>query len=206
MLLRLTLWALFIGSVIMGFFGYQTGSATTTVIGMMAMIFIAFLLFFLIKMSLQAGLMFVKIVIIVLLVGGIILLAVRGISYLWNTGKQTAQKAVEQSVQIPGKIQNPSFFSTVSSFLSGDKTPTVIPLKEDKNKSVTPKKTQKIVGTVTAVTNGTTFSIGERSIRLYGIDAPALSQTCLDLRGQSYKCGLSAKQKLGKLLLNKIID
>lgn len=207
MLLRITLWALLIGSVIMGYLGYQTGSTTTTIVGMAAMVFIAFLLFFLIKMSLQAGLIFVKVVVIVLLIGGVVLLGIKGCSLLWNKGSQAAHKAAEQSVQIPGKIQTPSFFSNIKSFFTGKKQPDVIPMNKTREDNVqTQKPLNKISGKVTGILSGRTFQMGNMDIKLYGIDAPALTQTCLNLRGESYSCGHTSKQKLSKLLLNKTVE
>lgn len=42
------------------------------------------------------------------------------------------------------------------------------------------------------ILNGDTLSIRGRNIVLFGIDAPELSQTCTNQRGQSYNCGRDA--------------
>ncbi len=49
------------------------------------------------------------------------------------------------------------------------------------------------------VIDGDTLAIGETRIRLYGIDAPELSQSCSDMRGQDWACGQWAKAVLVKL-------
>jgi len=42
------------------------------------------------------------------------------------------------------------------------------------------------------IINGDTLSIRGRNVILFGIDAPELSQTCTNQRGQSYNCGKEA--------------
>lgn len=42
------------------------------------------------------------------------------------------------------------------------------------------------------ILNGDTLSIRGRNVTLFGIDAPELSQTCTNQRGQSYNCGKEA--------------
>src|SRR5215213_1968061 len=43
-----------------------------------------------------------------------------------------------------------------------------------------------------AVIDGDTLEIRGERIRLFGIDAPESGQTCLDAKGQSYRCGQKA--------------
>lgn len=49
------------------------------------------------------------------------------------------------------------------------------------------------------VVDGDTLAIGETRIRLYGIDAPELSQSCSDMRGHDWACGQWSKAVLEKL-------
>ena len=66
-----------------------------------------------------------------------------------------------------------------------------------------------ITGVVTGVTDGGAFSIGHQSIRIFGIDAPALRQQCrLDAiyaPGPSpcIPCGEAARHFLAELILGK---
>src|SRR5215213_11969999 len=43
-----------------------------------------------------------------------------------------------------------------------------------------------------AVIDGDTLEIRGERIRLFGIDAPESGQTCLDAKGQRYRCGKKA--------------
>ena len=221
MLLRITLWAMLLGSIIMGYFGYQSGSTLTTFVGMAAIVFILFLLFFLAKMTLAAGLTFVKVVVIILLVGGVILLCVRGCAIVWQKGQNAVhttteafQSVQEKSLAIPGKLQtsSSSWWSKVKEVLgvsSSTSTEMLPPSKistetnQDNEKSTQP---QILTGTVSKVLSATTFVMNGITLKLYAIDAPDLSQTCLTKRSETYKCGKQAKKKLEKLLLNKNIS
>lgn len=53
----------------------------------------------------------------------------------------------------------------------------------------------KTIG-VPEVVDGDTLTIGGESIRLWGIDAPELDQTCRRADGASYPCGAVAKERL----------
>ena len=50
------------------------------------------------------------------------------------------------------------------------------------------------------VGDGDTFRMGGRTIRLAGIDAPELAQTCTNVQGGEYPCGREAKEALTRLL------
>lgn len=49
------------------------------------------------------------------------------------------------------------------------------------------------------VADGDTLDVGGRKIRLFGIDAPELKQTC-DLSGQSWACGEESARQLSELV------
>jgi endonuclease YncB( thermonuclease family) len=54
-------------------------------------------------------------------------------------------------------------------------------------------------GHVTA-TDGDSLRVGNQRIRLIGIDAPELTQTCRDARGGPWDCGRAAKARLAELV------
>lgn len=47
---------------------------------------------------------------------------------------------------------------------------------------------------------------GDVRIRLFGIDAPELDQTCLDARGRPYECGDAAKRRLRDLVEGRRLE
>jgi endonuclease YncB( thermonuclease family) len=52
--------------------------------------------------------------------------------------------------------------------------------------------TPEIIAGRATVIDGDTLEIRGERIRLFGIDAPESGQTCLDAKGQSYRCGQKA--------------
>src|SRR5215207_340744 len=50
----------------------------------------------------------------------------------------------------------------------------------------------EIIAGRASVVDGDTIEIRAERIRLFGIDAPESGQTCLDAKGQSYRCGQKA--------------
>jgi len=52
------------------------------------------------------------------------------------------------------------------------------------------------------VKDGDTLTLGGTTFRLDGIDAPEFNQTCLDEKGQEWKCGLVARDALTSLIAN----
>ena len=64
---------------------------------------------------------------------------------------------------------------------------------------------QTVTGTGTAL-EGDIVSVGGRTIRLYGIDAPELGQTCTDRRGREYDCGAAARNILTMLIQDREMD
>ena len=49
-------------------------------------------------------------------------------------------------------------------------------------------------------TDGDLLRVGNQRIRLIGIDAPELTQTCRDARGGTWDCGRAAKARLAELV------
>jgi endonuclease YncB( thermonuclease family) len=48
--------------------------------------------------------------------------------------------------------------------------------------------------------DGDSFRLGDERVRLLGIDAPELQQTCQDERGEEWPCGLAARNRMASLL------
>ncbi len=55
------------------------------------------------------------------------------------------------------------------------------------------------------VIDGDSLMLDGQKVRLYGIDAPELSQMCTDRSGVSYRCGHKARQFLKSLVGNALI-
>jgi endonuclease YncB( thermonuclease family) len=58
-----------------------------------------------------------------------------------------------------------------------------------------------IAGQKLYVVDGDSFAVGTRKLRLDGIDAPELKQTCLDTQNVEWPCGRAARAALEQLLL-----
>jgi endonuclease YncB( thermonuclease family) len=56
------------------------------------------------------------------------------------------------------------------------------------------------------VTDGDSLIVGGKRVRLYGVDAPELDQTCLDANHTPYRCGVAARTYLLSLILNKRVE
>lgn len=57
-----------------------------------------------------------------------------------------------------------------------------------------------IAGQPIRVSDGDSFMIGQRKLRLDGIDAPEFLQSCKDAAGRDWPCGRTARAALEKLL------
>lgn len=64
--------------------------------------------------------------------------------------------------------------------------------------------TAPVTGAYTAV-DGDSLRKGGQDVRLHGIDAPELHQTCSRRNGQDYSCGQEAKRTLAGLITGKSI-
>ena len=53
---------------------------------------------------------------------------------------------------------------------------------------------------IAVVVEGDRLNVNGRPVRLYGIDAPEIGQTCLSRRGESYDCGAVAREVLDRLI------
>jgi endonuclease YncB( thermonuclease family) len=55
------------------------------------------------------------------------------------------------------------------------------------------------------ISDGDTLTLGGTKFRLDGIDAPEFNQICLDEKGQTWKCGLNARDALAKRIANHAV-
>jgi endonuclease YncB( thermonuclease family) len=63
---------------------------------------------------------------------------------------------------------------------------------------------QVLTGSATAA-DGDSLVLGSQRVRLFGIDAPELDQTC-HTNGTAWQCGDEAKQKLNELVVGQRVD
>lgn len=59
---------------------------------------------------------------------------------------------------------------------------------------------QPLLGGRASVADGDTLRLGGDRIRLTGLDAPELDQTCTDAAGSSWPCGRQSSRRLGELI------
>lgn len=210
MLLRISLWAMLLGSVIMGFFGWQTGSATTTVVGIIAFLIAGFILFFLAKLMVHIGAAIIKFIVI----GALLLMLgfglYRGGMFLLNAGKEAVESGSQKITSWETAAESASFSERLRRFFIDDdyhhsdkgKKP-LKPVSQQVQPSQTPFRQGSISGIVSRVRTGYLFELNGHFIKLFGMDAPDLAQTCLDKRQQKYDCGHQAKERLERLILGK---
>ena len=55
----------------------------------------------------------------------------------------------------------------------------------------------------TFVIDGDSIKVGEKEVRLFGIDAPEYHQTCFDEKNKEYACGKASREFLNKLASKK---
>ena len=63
----------------------------------------------------------------------------------------------------------------------------------------------KIADKVMAI-DGDTLRSADAEVRIYGVDAPELAQTCTDANGKDWDCGKAAQAKLKSLIGRKAVD
>lgn len=62
----------------------------------------------------------------------------------------------------------------------------------------------EVTGTAQAIT-GDLITINNLDIRLYGIDAPEIGQTCWNVRGVAYDCGIGARNMMTRILNDRTL-
>ncbi|MBR6412052.1 MAG: thermonuclease family protein [Alphaproteobacteria bacterium] len=206
MLMRLLLWAILLGSVIMGYFGYKTGSATNAAVGMALFLGAGFILFFLLKALLHFGLLVVKIFLFLGLIALIVVAGLKGCEYMTKGDIPSPDSEQKEQTEITQSFTDskPGLFQKAMDFLSFKKKKSqprnVLPnIPQESVKPATLPKS--IQGKVTEVRSGYLFKIGKHYVKLYGIDTPDPGQSCLDRRGSTYKCGKKSRKMLERLIL-----
>ena len=210
MLMRIILWAILAGSIVMGYFGYKTGSATNAAVGIGIIIVAAFAIFFMMKMFLHFGFFLVKILLIMGLIALIAISGLKGCQYLMDSGRKINSQQTQKLQEMEENIATKPLLDRFISFFSFSNDPSkeghrrMIKGKEIDLRQI-PKQPlpQQISGQVTEVRSGYLFRIGQHFVKLYGIDAPDPRQTCLDKRGATYNCGHKSKVMLERLILGK---
>jgi endonuclease YncB( thermonuclease family) len=61
----------------------------------------------------------------------------------------------------------------------------------------------KVLSGTATVVDGDTLRIASERVRLAGLDAPEIDQTCVDPNGGEWRCGLAAKRRLAALVARK---
>ena len=61
---------------------------------------------------------------------------------------------------------------------------------------------RQVVAADVRVVDGDTLVVNGERVRLEGIDAPELAQTCVKASGKTYRCGVAAKEHLQSLIMN----
>ena len=207
MLIRILLWAVVIGSIIMGIIGVQTGSATNAAVGIAILLIGAFLLFFLLKLFLHFGFFLVKLLLIIGLIALIAVAGVKSCQFLMGD-KSPAPSVSEQPSPAEENITLSSEFPAQSGWVQKMKNLLSFPKAQEPTSYPQPVRvTQRplpksVSGQVTEVRSGYLFRIDNHFIKLYGIDAPDPQQTCINSRGETYDCGRKSKLMLERLILN----
>lgn len=59
---------------------------------------------------------------------------------------------------------------------------------------------------IAVVVEGDRLNVNGLPVRLYGIDAPEIGQTCLSRRGEPYDCGAAARAVLERLIGTRLVQ
>ena len=201
MLTRILIWAVVIGSIVMGFIGIQTGSVTNAAIGICILIIGAFLVFFLLKLFLHFGFFLVKILLILGLISLIVVAGIKGCTYLATEASPKPQPPKPEPIVIIGdeSLPTPNLWQKAKKILHFNQSPEKAQPVSQMRQVQSPLPS-RISGVVKSVQSGYLFKIGDHFIKLYGVDAPDPKQKCLDARGSRYDCGKQAKAMLERLI------
>lgn len=214
-MVRIILLLLLTSSIVMGGLGVQQGDSSFLK-GGAGLLIVAFLLVIIYKVIWKA--MGCFLVIAIVLIGAFILFSGTGLMpSMSSIGKMIPFMNNESSVVAPQQVpempsppppplqeKKDNFIEILPEKIA--ETPVVVEEKIIENQEILPEtemlQPQNVVFGTARIINGDTIQIGNRIIRLFGIDAPEPSQTCATRTGTSYRCGQKAALELRKMLGN----
>lgn len=117
----------------------------------------------------------------------------QNVKVFMGQGVQTSQDVIAEADMVPEKKADDSIVNLVEPdahpILTEDITDMLIPKKKtQKKQEFNPMNYPAIYG-VTRVLSGDTLTMNGRVVKLFGVAAPDISQTCADASGRGYKCG-----------------
>lgn len=117
-----------------------------------------------------------------------------------DTAGQPAPQIAEQK-SCPPECQQPQQAESggiLSNLFGGNKQPA-------KSEGFNPKNFPAVYSAAQVI-SGDTLALGNRYLRLYGIDAPENNQQCADAAGRSYSCGRQAAAWLSSWLQDNVLE
>lgn len=109
----------------------------------------------------------------------------------------TMQK--DGTVNLVGEDQHPILTEKIAADLLAPKK------QETKPARFNPLDYPAISG-VSRIVSGDTLQVNGRTVKLFGVAAPNVSQTCADASGRGYKCGQQAISWLGSWLADNVVQ
>ena len=208
-MMKVMLWAILLGSVIMGFIGYQSGSATNAAVGIGVVILTGLALLLVLKIMAHVGFFIGKVLLFFALAGLIILSCVKGYQYLTGKGHSVEREQPSETDTFNNDVADKTIWRKMSSFFEMAKSSPVTGRSRQQQpvalqkKEATMKLPDTIGGRISEIRSGYLFKIGKHYVKLYGIDTPDPRQKCLNNRGENFDCGHVSKLMLERLSLGR---
>ena len=187
-----------------GTLSFQEGSGVDLAIGL-AGICVSLLCFFILAKALWRvfGCM-TTFIIVAAVVGGLFyFISSSGIAdKLMSFGKSGA---AQNAMQAQESAAEGDEHSEIQALL--DKLPELIDASEKEQETAEPepqgpKQIPVVVGKVTQVASGDLFRVNNVWVRLFGLAAPHINQTCMNKNNRTYNCGRIVAQKLKEIVGN----
>lgn len=199
-----------VGSYI-GSLSFKENSGVDIAIGALGLL-VAIICFFFLAKGLWRILGCLTTFVIVALVVGVIFYFLAGSDLLSGLmGKTPASPAAEQAYAPPpqpapaaqgGTPEMVEMITPMLQAMGGAQAPAPQPQPA----APQPQQRPVITGRVESIASGDQFRIGNTWVRLFGIDAPEIQQTCTDPHGRAYNCGYTVARKLKELLGNDEVN